>query len=354
MKNIVKISLLSIFMIFSSCDKENVSENIVNESSREGIRFVTNSSENHRTSQVNGLLAFDDIETFLNTIEDLEKEAEDYDNDFLSKWDHLNDDALEAKEIELSHNPNQPMADFESDFSGFVSLRKAIENQLEDLIKFQTLNDSNDPDNHYVMEDAVRTVLNADAQVMIGHSLYQMTRFGYVEITDGDFNTLALIANADATQYTNLPNLVIHGGYYGSNSGNNTQNNAPSCRTDYDETNYKTTSSNRRVKGIQKLKGHSALWGTKIKSKTVHQKKRWWGGWTSQRTWIKAKIEGESVNNSCNQPNEENEFKQGRKHKVIAKISGPSSYAYKTKHQELKTIHFKNGNSNIIDDYFYE
>ena len=96
------------------------------------------------------------------------------------------------------------------------------------------------------------------------------------------------------------------------------------------------------------------IFNPKIKSKTVHQKKRWWGGWTSQRTWITAKIDGESVNQYCNQPNDEDEVESGRRHKVIAKINGPSSYVYKTKYHELKTIHFKHGNNNIIDDYFYE
>ena len=353
MKNLLKSLLVFSLVFFSSCEKENLTEQSQENISIKGIRYITSNTESSRTSVVNGMLEFEDVASFLATIEHLEQQTESHDDAFLAKWNHLNDDDLEAKEISEGHDIHQPLINFENQFSGFVSLRKAIRSEQENLIKNQTLNDTNEPDNHFVMEDEVRTVLNANAQVKIGQSLYQMTRFGYVEVTDGDFNTLAIVANSDASTL-NLQNVEIHGGYYGSSSANNTQNTATDCRTDIDETNYKNLSSNYRVKGIQKLKGYNAIWGTKIKAKTVHQKKRWWGGWTSKRTWITAKIEGESVDRYCEQDNLEDRSRSKRKHKVIAKIKGPSTHVYKTKYQKLKTIHKKNDNSNIIDDFFYE
>ncbi|MEZ4855491.1 MAG: hypothetical protein R2812_03310 [Gelidibacter sp.] len=354
------MSLVFLLVLFCSCEKDNITEAPANALvPTKGIRFIPNNSTTNRTSVVNGMLAFDDVATFLSTIETLANDAEAYDDDFVAKWNYLSDDDLEAKEIELGHNPDQPLVDFENQFSGFTSLRKTIEVQLDNLIKNETLNDTNDPDDHFIMDNEVRTVLNADAQVMIGHSLFQMTMFGYVEVTDGDFNTLALVASSDASTL-NLPNVVISGGYYGSSSGNNTQTTPPGtptdCRTDYYEINYKTTSSNRRIKGIQKLKGQNGIWGSKIKAKTKYQKKRWWGGWTSKRTTITATIDGQAFNQNCAQPSVPFKTKTKRKHKVKVTVTVPASanFWYKTKYHELKTIHKKDGNNNIIDDYFYE
>ena len=352
-KIFLDLTLILLLTTSLSCERENLTENESLSNSNDGVRYIEIGTSENARGMINGMLEFDDDYTFLNLIEKLAIQAEDHDDAFVAKYDYLNDDDLEAMEIAIGHDVHQPFIDYENRFPGFKSLRNSIRTTQERLIQSALLNDSNDPDNHYVFDDEVRTVLNDKAQVKIGKSLYQMTRFGYVEITDGDFHTLALVESSDASQL-NLPNIVIHGGYYGSSSGNNDTGGPTNCKTDIEETNYVTTSSDRRIKGIQKLKGYSALWGTKIKSKTQYQKKRWWGGWTGKRTRITAKITGESVNQYCSQNNEEDEIAVGRKHKVKAKIAGPSSYVYKTNYHELKTIHFKNGNNNIIDDFFYE
>ncbi|NRD21946.1 hypothetical protein HNV10_01750 [Winogradskyella litoriviva] len=352
MKNVLRLTLLSMLMVFASCQKEDVNIEDTNLSTTDAIRFVKPSEAKAGTALVNGMLEFPDQATFLSTIDNLETQAEAYDDAFVAKWDHLNDDDLEAKEIAIGHDVHQPYIDFENQFPGFISLRKDIRDTQADLIKNQTLNDSNEPDNHYVFDDGVRTVLNENAQVKIGASLFQMTRFGYVEITDGNYSTLATVANTDASQL-NLQNVIIEGGYYGSSSANNPNTSSTTCRTDYDEKNYATVSNNRRIKATQKLKGYSSLWGTKIKAKTQYQKKRWWGGWTSKRTKMTSTITGESVDNDCTNANNENRSKTKRSRKVKTIISGPSVYVYKTEKQELKTIH-KRYSTTYVDDYFYE
>lgn len=352
MKNVLRLTLISMLMVFASCQKEDVTIDESNSSNEDGIRFVQPSLAKAGPSVVNGMLEFPDQATFLITINNLETQADAYDDAFVAKYNHLNDDDLEAKEIAIGHDPHQPYIDFENQYSGFVSLRKDIRDKQEDLIKNQTLTDANEPDNHYVFDDAVRTVLNENAQVKIGASLFQMTRFGYVEITDGNYSTLATVANTDASQL-NLQSVIIEGGYYGSSSANNPNTSSTTCRTDYDERNYATVSNNRRIKATQKLKGYSALWGTKIKAKTQYQKKRWWGGWTSKRTKMTSTITGESVDNYCDNPNNEWKTKTKRRRKVKVKIPAPSVHVYKTEKQELKTIHKRYGTT-YVDDYFYE
>lgn len=354
MKNLLKFSFFALLFVAVSCEKEDLTIDDVTSTavSIDGIKFINPTTAKAGATLVSGMLEFPDVATFLSTIASLEAEAEAHDDAFVNKWNHLNDVDLEAKEIAVNHDVHQPYINFENQFSGFKSLRKDIRTTQANLIKSQTLNDSNEPDNHYVFDDGVRTVLNKFAQVKIGTSLYQMTRFGYVEITDGNYSTLALVASSDASQL-NPVNIIIHGGYYGSSAANNPQTGSSTCKTDYDETNYGYESSTRRVKGVQKLKGFNAIWGTKIKAKTQYQKKRSWGGWTSSRTHITATITGESVNQYCNLPNNENKTKAKRKRKVKAIINGPSSHIYKTRLQELKTIH-KKGSTTYIDNFFYE
>lgn len=354
MKNVLRLTLLSMLLVFASCQKEDVT---IDETklSVDGITFVKPSEAKAGTALVNGMLEFPDVATFLATIDNLEAQAEAHDDAFVAKWDHLNDDDLEAKEIAEGHDVHQPYIDFENQFSGFVSLRKDIRDRQADLIKNQTLNDTNEPDNHYVFDDGVRAVLNEDAQVKIDKSLYQMTRFGYVEVTDGDYNTLAIVASSDASKLT-LQNVEIEGGYYGSSAANNPQTSSTTCKTDIEERNYHTISSSRRIKATQKLKGRT-FWGTKIKAKTQYQKKRWWGGWTSKRTKMTSTITGNSVDDDCANDVPENKSKTKRKYKVIVKLKEYSPYydpfSFHTKQRELRTIH-KRYNTTYVDDYFYE
>jgi hypothetical protein len=355
MKNVLRLTLLAMLLVFASCQKEDVTIDENNLATEDGIRFIKPSNAKAGTTVINGMLEFPDQATFLATIDNLEAQAETHDDAFVDKWNHLNDDDLEAKEIAIGHNPHQPFIDFENQYSGFVSLRKDIQDTQADLIKNHTLTDANEPDNHYVFDDEVRTVLNKDAQVKIGESLFQVTRFGVVEVTDGDYNTLATVASSDASQL-NLQNVVIEGGYYGSSAANNPQSGSSDCKTDFDEKIYVTTSSNRRIKATQKLKGRS-FFGTKIKAKTQYQKKRSWGGWTGKRTKMTSTITGNSVDDDCDNERPENvsKTKRRRKVKVKVKVYSPvwDPYSIKTEKEELKTIH-KRYSTVHVDDFFYE
>lgn len=67
---------------------------------------------------------------------------------------------------------------------------------------------------------------------------------------------------------------MIHGGYYGSTEANNSQSSPSTCRTDIDDSHSYYPVSKRRIKASQKLKGYSYVFGSKIKAKTIHYKKK--------------------------------------------------------------------------------
>lgn len=355
------MALLGLLTLCFSCNNDDLeidAPTSESASSTNGIKYITGNNttkpgEQARTTIVNGMLEFDDIATFLNTLDMLEQQADAYDDNFLAQWKHLNESEIDDKEDQLGFNPDQPYINFERSYPGFTSLRKVIANQVTTWLSHSSLDDKNDPEDHFIIDDELRAVLNVNAQVKIGKSLFQMTRFGYVEITDGNFNTLDLVASTDAS-LVNLPTVLIGGGYYGSTSGNNNTPNPPSgCRTDIDDEHYYYPANNRRIKAQQKMKGYSGIWGSKIKAKTHHYKKKN-GKWKKRRGLITAEISYESVNQYCNLPNNEHEVTTKRRRKVKAKIVAPASanHTYKTKYRKLKTIHKR---ENVAySDFFYE
>ncbi|WP_179349302.1 hypothetical protein [Winogradskyella pacifica] len=351
MKNVLRLTLLAMLLIFSSCQKEDVTIDETTQSAEDGIRFITPSIAKAGPGLVNGMLEFPDVATFLSTIETLESQAELYDDNFIKYWNHLNDDDIDAKEDDLNYDPQTPFIEFENGFPGFRSLRNKIESDIVTWLNNSVLDEANDPEDHFIFDDEMRAVLNEDAQVKIGKSLFQMTRFGYVEVTDGNFNTLALVASSDASQLF-MQNVNVEGGYYGSSSGNNNQT-TTTCRTDIEDGGSHYPASNRRIKVQQKLKGYSAVFGSKIKAKTIHYKKKN-GKWKRRRGWITAKVLGESVNVNCVLPATHNKSKNKRRRKVKAKVtsSGLSNNWYKTEQLELNTLHARENVSYI--DYYYE
>ena len=107
--------------------KEDVILDEINSTSKDGITFVNPSQAKSGTNLVNGMLEFPDVTTFLATMDNLELQAELYDDDFMKQWGYLNEDDIDDKEDELNYDPETPFTEFENQFSGFRSLRRKIE-----------------------------------------------------------------------------------------------------------------------------------------------------------------------------------------------------------------------------------
>ncbi len=341
----MKYLIILILPLLFGCEKETLVEK-----NAEGITYTGSDGEGR--GLVGGMLQFNTWQSFLDTMSELSAAAEVRDDAFIAKWGHLSEDAFAAKEVELGYNENQPYIDFENEFSGFVSLRKTVKDEENAWLYNEVLDDNNDPDNHFVWETEMRSLLNTKAQVRIKDTLIQMTRFGYVKVTDGDLNKLAQLETGNANQL-NLSNVVIMGPYFGSNGGNGTENN-PTCIGTEDDDRYWYPVNNRRIKGKQRLKPASYPWGSNIKSKTVHYKKSGIFGWTRSRATITAAIQGESVNEFCNLPSNNSLTKTRYAKEVDVKISVPyySGYQIKTKYQKLKSVHKRDAAT--YNNFYYD
>jgi hypothetical protein len=327
----------------------------------------------------NGMLVFANFEEYNQTIKVLAKENEAYDDDFLKKWGNLKEDELDDKEDELKYNPDLVFLKFETQFKGFFSLRKQIKDKEEKWLNHEVLDDKNDPDNHFIFDIEERAVLNTRSQVKIGKSIFQMTMFGDLEVTDGDIKTANLIHSQNALKLK-LKNVIIHGSYDGTIDNSNTQatttstatsgststngstNTNPSltCKTNINATSYYYY-GRYKIKGYQKLTGYGR-YRTKIKAKTRHFKKRR-RRWKCRRGPIGVKITGDAkfrmlVSNVCDAAPDpyKNKYKS-RKRRVKVKDVELSLYssndprALAAEQHNLKTEHRRNNSNNFF--YFW-
>ncbi|WP_435578123.1 hypothetical protein [Gilvibacter sp.] len=351
-----RFGLLLFVAFLGSCEQEPLSE-----PAEDQANFTGKASA--RIGVYKNMLDFPDVETFLNTLEELEDQLEAYDDAFLDEWGHLDDESLDEKEDELKYDPAQPLIDFENQFSEFSSLRKKISAEEEIWLNNEELDEKSDPDNHYIFDDEVRTVVNKFGNVKIGKDLYHFTRFGYVTVSTMDVGLLEAIAVSNVDEFVDIEGVTVYGGYTGgSSSGNYNDNSGTSgsdggaeCRLGFDRSRYYYPSSNRRIKGKQKLSHPSGIWGSRIKSKTVHYKKKR-GKWRRRRGKITAEIRGLSVRFDCMEPVELNKTKTRRRRSVKVKIKAPAStgYLYKTKQMQLKTVHKKVSTGSSYDHFFWE
>jgi len=120
----------------------------------------------------NGMLHFADMDEVRRTLALLEAGEAEHLNAFVAKYGHL-DEAGFNKAVEgEGFVEEQPLMDFEGLFPCYGSLRQKIAADEEAWLAHEELDEATDPDNHFVDDEYVRTILNAEGQVRIGDSVY--------------------------------------------------------------------------------------------------------------------------------------------------------------------------------------
>lgn len=346
---------------FTSCEKEEVFEDsdaaeIVAESTLEipsEIGVFTLNGEGRVPSVT--MLEFPTFDIFQDKIDELEKEAEAHDDAFLFSTGNMSEEALEDYEDSVNYDPHQPYVDYEAGFRGFKSLRQDIMAKEEVWLNNEVLDDSKDPDNHYVFDDGERTLLNVNGQVKIGRYVYQRTKYGFIKVLDNDLETLYTVHNEDV-RTLELPNIEIQGAYFGSIDADSDASERTTCWTWRERQWIHQYASKRRIKGKQKLTGPGPF-RSSIKAKTIHYKKKR-RRWKRRRAPITAKIQGQTLNKHCSQPVNKNQQYSRNRRSVKVKDRLPAgavgSYGhYRTAYRKLKTVHFKNGTSQT-QRYFWQ
>ncbi|NOZ46577.1 MAG: hypothetical protein GXO79_07315 [Chlorobi bacterium] len=325
------IILAVITITFFSCNKEEqlAKQQNVNEQSLTSYELPTILTEG--VSNKNGLLKFRDQKTFDKVIKTLEEENIRWNTLFEEKWKGLSDEEFEDKEEKTNFKENLVYEEFENHFSHH-SLRAKIYEQEEIWLSNEELDFEHDPDNIAIIGDELRTVLNEDAEIMIGNSIYKIIGDWVIyEITDGNFETLYKLRDDDKTIYKNV---VIH----------NQETESKSCYANKHRTNYINYRTNRmakiRVTITNSTFGHFA----KAETTSYKKKKR---RWVKYKTSVKARIFGHARDTDCKMCDDPKDcgFDPGTVSKTAkyVKAKYPFGSAARAQDGEIGSYHYVDG-----------
>lgn len=258
------------------CKKEHINQPVnllkIDKSFLETTSFIDH------VEQENGVLAFPNSDYLLEVLAFLENEVDNWNTHFLEKHRHFSDDSLSILAEELNFNEEKPLFDFEDRFN-FTSLRKIISDNENEWLQNMGESSENDPDNHFIEDETVRTILNQFAEVKIGDAYFKFTENGYYEVTDGNFETLTLLRNPN-NDVMSLKNVQFHKSpdYPGD------------CTSDKRQEGFKDNSSNnKRIKWV--VSHWTYPWGRYAIAKTKNYKKQN-NKWKKYSTYSVARVYG--------------------------------------------------------------
>lgn len=284
------IGLAVVLIGFIACQKEkllnpeNSSEFQYNVKSKINYSGIKTESKGYKgTNGSDQILVFQDMETFNATLAELERQTKELDNAFVEYYSDLEEEALNDKEDEIGFSEEQPLFVFENTV-GFNSLHQQIAFEEEQWLNQEELDFENDPNNHFIMEEEVRTLLNADGEVQIGNSIYKLTEEGYFEIIDGDLKTLSVLDGGDLKSL-NLPKNVI---FVGDDSNCN-ECKASGCNSQKRNSDYKSSGS-YRIKWV--VSHWTYPWTRRVAAKVDNFKKKK-NHWKKYRTNCWARVYGD-------------------------------------------------------------
>ena len=325
--------LLGIFLIslITSCTGNE--ENIINDA--EKLSQPANKTASKFASK-GEVLEFKSFEDFENTIEKLYLEIEAYDDAFLKKYGHLSEDELDDVEDELNYNDFQPVVDYEKQ-QNFRSLRAIIAEKeskwLEEQEGREFLDEKTDPDNHFVVDDVERALLNEHSEVKIGDDFYKYYEWGLVKTKSYESlvrSRLLSRQNSTVPVLTDLDFIVIYNDPFGGGSGSGTGSGTGSgsstttgCkRTITREHRYTNGHNGRRsIKVKHKVRLNQFAGAPKIVTIVKGYKKRR-RKWRKRRTPIGIQFNGKCLEN-CDQELMVSKYKSVRRRRSRrAKITG--------------------------------
>lgn len=131
----------------------------------------------------------------------MEKENEEFINNFNSLTKGLNHKEIE-KYVELNNwNENKVFEDFENKYN-FVSLRKTIADKMVEFNKIYDPKGIENPDNHFVRNQYLRTLLNPECEVQIGTTIYKFLDNGaMIKILNENYKIAEEINSSNFMKY---------------------------------------------------------------------------------------------------------------------------------------------------------
>lgn len=272
----------------SSCEKPKTNAPVSEFEFDTNSQIVYSNIQNLNIASLRGgsgceeILAFETMDEFKHTMNELERQCEAYDDAFVAHFADLDEEELYNKEQELNYCEFKPNTDFENYFQ-FASSNADYLVAEAQYLEQGDLNEADDPDNHFICEPEERSLLNRCNEVVINDTIYKITENGYFEISDGDFGKLALLDEFGE----DLPENVRFVG------GENYMSMRTSdCKTNKSMRDYEPHPSNNKRKIKWVISHWTYPWGRYATAKTKNYKKKNNGKWKKYRTYCEAQING--------------------------------------------------------------
>lgn len=120
------------------------------------------------------MLVFQDGNQFTNVMECLSQQVDNHGDAFDNQTDGMTDDQATTYAESIGFDEDQPLINFENGL-GFYSLRTKIAADLVQWLNHPVLDENTDPDNHVIVDDVLRALLNPAGKVKVGGTVYDFT-----------------------------------------------------------------------------------------------------------------------------------------------------------------------------------
>lgn len=314
-------------------------------------------------SNYQGRLRFSTHNDVINTIKDLETQYSLWNDAFNQYYGDLPVEELDSIDEEIQFNDELPAETFESTLN-FSSLRDNIEQQVSVWLEDDELDEENDPEDHFIVDDEYRTVLNQNSEIIVGDTVFKLFSNGYIKIYDENGSLPTAINVTDDIHNGNLdpfdttqsslavaPGVVVvvvlvaahfawRSGILSSNAGSTPGSSNPPPPGTTPSCDVKTLKSeidfvrdgDRRIKWFLQISNFP--WGNNALAKIKGFKKRKRNGWKKYKSYLavrchgnmREKFQGVSNINSCvAHPFDNTQNKKAKRLKAVGVDSGIST-----------------------------
>lgn len=183
-------AILCLLILFSCYNEDDSLTKEANHSLKGDVRLVTlpipqGGIMKGGTQYSGQFLSFDTYEDFETVYNQLEA-AMDANDFYIRQMVGVvaDEDELDAKFIQYNLDEYKPLKNFENQY-GLNSLRKDIYDKETVWLSQQSdIFDEEDPDDHFIFDSVLRTLLNKDGEVMIAGKIHRLENWGRVEIAN--------------------------------------------------------------------------------------------------------------------------------------------------------------------------
>ncbi|HOF08256.1 MAG TPA: hypothetical protein PKY44_09525 [Bacteroidales bacterium] len=282
--SILMVILFAVLLVNTGCKKDFDTNNdffyrVTSKIPYSEIKVINKNFKGIQGSE--NMLYFPDMETFKYVLDDLRKQMLEYDSVFMEKYKNYTLEEINKIIEEIGYNEEQPLYDF-AKYYNFYNLHQKIAELEIIFLQNDELDINNDPDNNFIIEKELRTLLNTDCEVKINDTIYKLTETGYYAICDGNLKSLQIIDNNLNNHNISIKNVLY--------VGESNDSKAIGCNSNKYCSGYENNErANYKIKWVVSHWTHP--WERRVIAKIDNYKKKN-HGWTKEKAYSYCKVYG--------------------------------------------------------------